>query len=214
MRTLTPLLFLLAAPAVNPAVIVSTAVAFPGEHDIVAARFIASLLTAVLVGWWCLSRGSRLPLRRLEQVAESDASTRQKFVATIRHDFVHASGFLVLPLALPADTCGALRAAVAELRATKLAEGRQEAERTVQSVFSAAHDLQDSPVVADLLSRNRALPKCVDILGANCCLNRLQMEHCPPSGADDAGPGPLDFAQDLDRCNVDMGRLPQHPRPR
>ena len=60
------LTFLLAAPAVNPAVIVSTAVAFPGEYDIVAARFIASLLTAVLVGWWCLSRGSRLPLRRLE----------------------------------------------------------------------------------------------------------------------------------------------------
>ena len=95
------LTFLLAAPAVNPAVIVSTAVAFPGEHDIVAARFIASLLTAVLVGWWCLSR-SRLPLRRLEQVAESDASTRQKFVATIRHDFVHASGFLVLGAILAA----------------------------------------------------------------------------------------------------------------
>lgn len=67
-----------------------------------AARFIASLLTAVLVGWWCLSRGSRLPLRRLEQVAESDASTRQKFVATIRHDFVHASGFLVLGAILAA----------------------------------------------------------------------------------------------------------------
>lgn len=96
------LTFLLAAPAVNPAVIVSTAVAFPGEYDIVAARFIASLLTAVLVGWWCLSRGNRLPLRRLEQVAESNASTRQKFVATIRHDFVHASGFLVLGAILAA----------------------------------------------------------------------------------------------------------------
>ena len=76
--------------------------AFPGEWDIVAARFIASLLTAVLVGWWCLSRGSRLPLRRLEQVAEEGGTTRSRFVATVRHDFVHASGFLVLGAMLAA----------------------------------------------------------------------------------------------------------------
>ena len=104
-RGITPavaLTFLLAAPAVNPAVIVSTAVAFPGEWDIVAARFIASLLTAVLVGWWCLSRGSRLPLRKLEQVMDEGASTRERFLATVRHDFVHASGFLVLGAGLAA----------------------------------------------------------------------------------------------------------------
>lgn len=96
------LTFLLAAPAVNPAVLVSTAVAFPGQPSMVLARFVASLMTAVLVGWWCLSRGSRLPLRRLEQVHAHGASTKDRFVATIRHDFVHASGFLVLGALLAA----------------------------------------------------------------------------------------------------------------
>ncbi|HET8642194.1 MAG TPA: permease, partial [Pseudonocardiaceae bacterium] len=43
--------FLLAAPAVNPVVLVSTAVAFPGEPRMVVARFLGSLATAVVMGW-------------------------------------------------------------------------------------------------------------------------------------------------------------------
>jgi uncharacterized membrane protein YraQ (UPF0718 family) len=50
------LTFLLAAPAINPVVLVSTAVAFPGDGWIVPARFVASLGTAVLVGWWWTRR--------------------------------------------------------------------------------------------------------------------------------------------------------------
>lgn len=97
------LTFLLAAPAVNPAVIVSTAVAFPGQPAMVVARFIASLLTAVLVGWWILSRGARLPLvRRADRFAHEDLTTRQRFVETVRHDFLHASGFLVIGAILAA----------------------------------------------------------------------------------------------------------------
>nr|NYG09818.1 hypothetical protein [Nocardioides lianchengensis] len=88
------LTFLLAAPAVNPAVLVSTAVAFPGQPEMVLARFGASLLTAVAVGWWCLSRGDRLPLRRRPDPPHLHGPGR--FVATVRHDFLHASGFLVL----------------------------------------------------------------------------------------------------------------------
>jgi len=95
------LTFLLAAPAVNPAVVVSTAVAFPGQPEFVLARFVASMLTAVAVGWFCLSRGSRLPLRRLEQLP-TEGTARERFVATLRHDFVHASGFLVLGAMLAA----------------------------------------------------------------------------------------------------------------
>lgn len=96
------LTFLLAAPAVNPAVLVSTAVAFPGRPDMVLARFLASLATAVLVGWWCLSRGDRLPIsRRLTRTA-TDATGRGRFLATARHDFMHASGFLVLGAMLAA----------------------------------------------------------------------------------------------------------------
>src|SRR5215211_5429332 len=46
--------FMLAAPAVNPVVLVATAVAFPGQPRMVAARFCGSLGTSILVGlvWW------------------------------------------------------------------------------------------------------------------------------------------------------------------
>ena len=96
------LTFLLAAPAVNPAVLVSTAVAFPGQPSMVAARFTASLLCAVLVGWFCLARGARLPMRRRDLVEDPTLDTRGRFVATVRHDFMHASGFLVLGAILAA----------------------------------------------------------------------------------------------------------------
>ena len=45
------LAFLLSAPAINPVVLVATAVAFPGRPEVVAARFAASLGAAVIVGW-------------------------------------------------------------------------------------------------------------------------------------------------------------------
>ena len=96
------LTFLLAAPAVNPAVLVSTAVAFPGQPMMVVARFVASLATAVLVGWWCLSRGGRLPMLRRGPTYGEDASARDRFVATLRHDFLHAAGFLVIGAMLAA----------------------------------------------------------------------------------------------------------------
>jgi uncharacterized membrane protein YraQ (UPF0718 family) len=91
------LTFLLAAPAVNPAVIVSTAVAFPGQPSMVVARFVASLITAIAVGWWILSRGGKLPIvRRSDDFDSHDLSKRARFVETVRHDFLHASGFLVI----------------------------------------------------------------------------------------------------------------------
>ncbi|WP_347565617.1 permease [Nocardioides sp. IC4_145] len=93
------LTFLLAAPAVNPVVLVSTAVAFPGEPRMVVARFLASLATAVLVGWWCLSRGRRLPIRLPRIGAEHPT---RRFADSVRHDFLHASGFLVLGAMLAA----------------------------------------------------------------------------------------------------------------
>lgn len=45
------LTFLLAAPAINPVVMVSTAVAFPRAPEMVWARFSASLLVAITVGF-------------------------------------------------------------------------------------------------------------------------------------------------------------------
>src|ERR1700759_764515 len=45
------LTFMLAAPAINPVVVVATAVAFPGQPKIVIARVAASLLTSIVMGW-------------------------------------------------------------------------------------------------------------------------------------------------------------------
>lgn len=90
------LTFLLAAPAVNPVVLVSTAVAFPGRPEIVLARFLASLVTAVVVGWLWLRFAGRVPLlHRGHRHLEREGGFRS-FVSSVRHDFVHAAGFLVL----------------------------------------------------------------------------------------------------------------------
>jgi hypothetical protein len=49
--------FLLSSPAINPIVLISTAVAFPGQPSMVVARFLASLATAVGMGWLWLRLG-------------------------------------------------------------------------------------------------------------------------------------------------------------
>lgn len=91
--------FLLAAPAVNPIVLVATAVAFPGRPEMVFARFAGSLATAVVTGWlwsrlgrpeWIAERA----LRRLP-VAE-DGSRWAVFAETARHDLVGSGGYLVI----------------------------------------------------------------------------------------------------------------------
>jgi uncharacterized membrane protein YraQ (UPF0718 family) len=87
------LTFLLAAPAINPAVIVSTTVAFPNNPMMVAARVTASLATAVIVGWWCVARGDRLGMVRRAVTHEHGDGD---FLDGALHDFLHAGGFLVL----------------------------------------------------------------------------------------------------------------------
>ncbi|MEW6474806.1 MAG: permease [Actinomycetota bacterium] len=115
------LAFMLAAPALNPVVVVATAVAFPGQPGMVAARFLASFLTAVIVGLaW--ARFGRSTGQRLGGAAEHDdigtlscqptsagsAADPPRyprltaFAATARHDFGHAGGFLVLGAATAA----------------------------------------------------------------------------------------------------------------
>ena len=88
--------FMLAAPAINPVVLVATAVAFPGRPEMVAARFGASLLTAVIVGllWGRFGRDALIDRARSRVV---EGSTRwQSFTATAGHDFLHAGGWLVV----------------------------------------------------------------------------------------------------------------------
>jgi uncharacterized membrane protein YraQ (UPF0718 family) len=96
------LAFLLSAPAINPVVLVSTAVAFPQVPNMVLARFAASLGTAVVVGWLWARFGRpgwlRIPQRRF-------GGTRpgaEAFRLTVQHDLLHAGGFLVVGAAMAA----------------------------------------------------------------------------------------------------------------
>jgi len=88
--------FLLASPAINPVVLISTAVAFPGQPSMVFARFLASLLTASIMGWLWLRLGRPEWLR---PVRVPDSHTERgwgAFWTSCRHDVVQAGGFLVV----------------------------------------------------------------------------------------------------------------------
>ena len=93
------LAFLLAAPAINPVVLVATAVAFPGAPQMVLARFLASAATAVVVGavWARVGRPEWVPAGLRRPVATAPGASRWVVLAaTARHDLVDAAGFLVL----------------------------------------------------------------------------------------------------------------------
>jgi uncharacterized membrane protein YraQ (UPF0718 family) len=93
------LAFLLAAPAVNPIVLVATAVAFPGKPEVVLARFLGSLATAIVMGWlWArFGKLTWFAERALERLPEHTGGSRWKtFVEATRHDLVGSGGFLVI----------------------------------------------------------------------------------------------------------------------
>ncbi|EXG79066.1 permease [Cryptosporangium arvum] len=100
------LAFLLSAPAINPIVLVSTAVAFPGQPGMVVGRFVASLATAVLVGWIWARFGrpewlTRFAARRLPS-ADDTTPAFERFRLAVAHDFFEAGGFLVIGAAAAA----------------------------------------------------------------------------------------------------------------
>lgn len=94
--------FLLSAPAINPIVLVATAVAFPGQPEIVAARFVASFATAVVLGLLWVRFGDERWLRRVPRGGTATGSGWGTFLDTARHDFLHAGGFLVVGALLAA----------------------------------------------------------------------------------------------------------------
>jgi len=96
------LAFLLSAPAINPVVLVATAVAFPGRPEMVAGRFLASLLAASAVGWvW--ARTGRDELLRSSRHHDVDADTKVgAFLQIAQHDFLNAGGFLIIGAATAA----------------------------------------------------------------------------------------------------------------
>lgn len=98
------LTFMIAAPAINPIVVVATAVAFPGEPRFVAARVLASLLAAVTVGllWSRFGPG----VERCGEHEHGPVGGTPARLARLRtvlvEDFAAASGWLVLGGALAA----------------------------------------------------------------------------------------------------------------
>jgi uncharacterized membrane protein YraQ (UPF0718 family) len=90
------LAFLLAAPAINPVVLVATAVAFPGRPEMVAARFAASLLASVLVGWCWLRLGRIDLLLGRRRLHEHGGTRAEVLLSAAAHDFLSATGFLII----------------------------------------------------------------------------------------------------------------------
>jgi len=92
------LTFLLAAPAINPVVLVATAVAFPGNYQLVGARFVASLATALLVGTWWARRNDDSLIKSM--LGEDDHAHEGRklptFIDVASKDLVHAGGYLVV----------------------------------------------------------------------------------------------------------------------
>ena len=88
---------MLSAPAINPVVLVATAVAFPGQPMMVLARAVASLVTAVAMGMWWLRWGrSHWVTRTLPTLHDDDAPRWTVFTEAARHDFLQASAYLVV----------------------------------------------------------------------------------------------------------------------
>ena len=100
------LTFLLAAPAINPVVLVATATAFPGQPELVGARFVASLLTAITVGLLWLRIGPEGAFDHLIARAtrsQGRGETKwQVFTSSATHDLLHAGGWLVVGAAAAA----------------------------------------------------------------------------------------------------------------
>jgi uncharacterized membrane protein YraQ (UPF0718 family) len=96
------LTFMLCAPAINPVVLVATAVAFPGQPLVVAARLLASLVAAIAVGliWTAIGRDALLRVPRRPDPPPGRAWTT--FAVAARHDLLEAGGFLVIGAAAAA----------------------------------------------------------------------------------------------------------------
>jgi uncharacterized protein len=96
------LTFMLSAPAINPVVLVATAVAFPGRPEMVAARFLASLLAATAVGLIWARTGRDALLDRARRRSVHEGRPLAVLAVTAQHDLLHAGGFLIIGAATAA----------------------------------------------------------------------------------------------------------------
>ncbi len=91
----TALAFLVASPAINPVVLIATAVAFPNEPRMVVARFVASLLAATVIGWLWAKWGTA-PRIELPDERQLRMGRIERFASTAHHDLLHAGSFLII----------------------------------------------------------------------------------------------------------------------
>ncbi|TDD17809.1 permease [Kribbella turkmenica] len=105
-RGVTPaaaIAFLLSAPAINPVVLASTAVAFPGQPKVVAARAVTSLGVSMILGWLFLATGRGASWLRMPKNRHAEGTGKfDVFRSAMLHDFLHAGGFLVIGAAAAA----------------------------------------------------------------------------------------------------------------
>jgi len=103
--------FLLAAPAVNPVVVAATLVAFPGLPQVALARFAASLLTALVVGWtwialgreeWVLERAAAHVHEHGDHEHGASGSRLLRFAGIARGDLLTSASYLALGAAVVA----------------------------------------------------------------------------------------------------------------
>jgi hypothetical protein len=96
------LTFLLSAPAINPVVLVATAVAFPNDPEMWVARLLASLLASMAVGLVWVKLGREEWLGRARRGHVHEGTKGQVFVGTAQHDLLHAGGYLIVGAATAA----------------------------------------------------------------------------------------------------------------
>jgi uncharacterized protein len=96
------LTFMLAAPAINPVVLVATAVAFPYQPQMVIGRCLASLATAVVMGVLWSRWGKAEWVTRALPTTHNDSPRRVVFLEAARHDFLQAASYLVVGAAAAA----------------------------------------------------------------------------------------------------------------
>lgn len=90
------LAFLLASPAVNPVVLIATAVAFPDDPKMVLGRFLASVLAATVVGSVWYRRAPEALVERARQRTRPTDNWRHAVIDSLEHDLLQAGGWLVV----------------------------------------------------------------------------------------------------------------------
>ncbi|MFC5136700.1 permease [Actinomycetospora rhizophila] len=96
--------FMLSSPAVNPVVVVATAVAFPGRPAMVLARVVASAALALVVGflWTRVAGAPDLAPGPPDPPPDGEPSRGREVLLTARHALLQAGGFLVVGAAISA----------------------------------------------------------------------------------------------------------------